>query len=344
MPRILNDRHVDQLLPPAAALTDVRTAFELLAAGEAQDEPRRRTGAGTVTLNVMSAIVPKLDAIAVKSYPVVRSGTNRGSVITLVLYSVETGAVRGVLQADLLGRRRTSAASALATQAMARTDSSTVCLLGTGFQAPAQIAALVEVMPRVRTVLVVGRNVDRAAAVAAGLREAYPWLHIESGDRPERAVPRADVVITATGATEPLFDGALLRPGTHVNAVGSNHAQRRELDSTTLRRANCVAVDSAAVARLECGDLLANGLDPRMAVEFADIVVGATRGRENEDDITVFESHGLAVQDLVCAMRVVGAAAEAELGSVVYLGGEPDAGEGAVVHQHDSEQGQRRNA
>ncbi|GAA1210482.1 ornithine cyclodeaminase family protein [Prauserella alba] len=344
MPRILDDGDVDRLLPPSAALAGVRTAFTLLAAGQVQDEPRRRTHAGTATLNVMSAIAPTLDAIAVKSYPVIRSETNRGSVITLLLYSVETGLLRGVLKADLLGRRRTSAASALATEVMARPDSSTVCLLGTGFQAPAQIDALVEVLPRLHTVLVVGRSADRAAATASVLRQAHPRLHVESGESPTEAVPRADVVVTATGAAEPLFDGGLLRPGTHVNAVGSNHAERRELDRTTFRRTAQVAVDSAAVARLECGDLLANGLDPDIAVEFADVMAGDVTGRTSEDDITVFESHGLALQDLVCAVRVLEAADEAGLGSVADLGAAADVGEWTTVPRHDPERSQRRDA
>ncbi|MBK1787562.1 ornithine cyclodeaminase family protein [Prauserella cavernicola] len=316
MPRILDDQHVDGLLPPSAALADVRTAFGLLAAGEATDEPRRRSAAGTVTLNVMSAIAPTLDAALVKSYPVVRAGTNRGSVITVLVYSCASGELRGLLRADLLGRRRTAAASALATSVLARPESGTVCLLGTGFQAPAQVSALTEVLPQLRTVLVVGRDADRAASTANILRAAHPGLDVESGTSPEHAVPRADVVVTATGSAEPLFDGRLLRPGTHVNAVGSNHAARRELDRATFQRAAHVSVDSAAVARLECGDLLANGLDPAEASEFADVLAGRAAGRTDGDEITVFESHGLAIQDLVCAVRVLGAAAEAGVGTV----------------------------
>ncbi|MDI2032476.1 hypothetical protein QFW96_27910 [Saccharopolyspora sp. TS4A08] len=275
MPRILTDHDVDALLPPPRALADVRTAFELLGAGEAWDEPRRRSTGGNVTLNVMSAIAPTLDAVAVKSYPVVRTGTNRASAIAVVVYTCET-----------------------------------VCLLGTGFQAPAQVSALVDVLPKLRRVLVVGRDATRAAATAGGLRLAHPRLDVEAGTSPERAVPRADVVITATGAVEPLFDGGLLRAGTHVNAVGSNHAARRELDRSAFQRAAHVAVDSAAVAALECGDLLANGLDPAEATEFADIVAGRVPGRGDGDDITVFESHGLAIQDLVCAVGVLDGARE----------------------------------
>ena len=259
MPRIIDDTVVDQLLPPAAAVASVETAFDLLAAGTAQDQPRERSSAGGVTLNVMSAIAPTLDAVVVKSYPVVRSGTHRASVITILVYGHRTGELRALLQGDLLGRRRTAAASAVAARAMARPESSTVCLFGTGYQAPAQVTALAEVLPKLDTVLVVGRTAERAEATARALRSSLPRLRVESGTSPERAVPRADVVVTATGSGEPLFDGALLRPGTHVNAVGSNDARRRELDATVFRRAAHVVVDSVEVARKECGDLLANG-------------------------------------------------------------------------------------
>ncbi|WP_020495723.1 ornithine cyclodeaminase family protein [Sciscionella marina] len=337
MPRVLDDQHIDGLLPPEAALADVRTAFELLAAGEAWDEPRRRSGVGRVRLNIMSAIAPALDTIVVKSYPVVRAESNRASVITVLVYSCASGELRGLVGADLLGQRRTAAASALATEVLARPDSATVCLLGTGFQAPAQITALAGVLPKLRTVLVVGRDPDRASRTAAALREAHPWLDVEPGISAEHAVPRADVVVTATGAAEPLFDGGLLRAGTHVNAVGSNHAARRELDRTSFHRAAHVSVDSAAVAALECGDLLANDLDPGEASEFSAVLTGSVPGRVDGDDITVFESHGLAIQDLVCAAGVLDRAQKAGIGTVIDLGTDP------VAREHEPDRSQRRD-
>ena len=316
MPRILDDTVVDHLLPPGAALACVETAFDLLASGAAHDQPRARTTMDGVTLNVMSAIAPTLDAAVVKSYPVVRTGTYRASVITILLYDA-SGRLRALVQGDLLGQRRTAAASAVATRAMARPDSSTVCLFGTGFQAPAQVTALVDVLPKLDTVLVVGRSTERAEVTARILRERHPRLRVEPGTNAEDAVPRADVVVTATGAAEPLFDGNLVRPGTHVNAVGSNDARRRELDATVFRRAAHVAVDSPTVAVVECGDLLANGLDPATATPFAEVHAGRVPGRTDTADITVFESHGLALQDLVCAVRVLDAADASDLGALV---------------------------
>jgi ornithine cyclodeaminase/alanine dehydrogenase len=315
--RIIDDTVVDALLPPPAAAAAVGTAFDLLAAGTAHDTPRERSAAGGVTLNVMSAIAPTLDAVVVKSYPVVRTGTHRASVITILLYGHRTGELRALLQGDLLGRRRTAAASAVATAAMARPESSTVCVFGTGYQAPAQVVALAGALPKLDTVLVVGRDAERAEATARQLRGALPGVSVQAGTSPDDAVPLADIVVTATGASEPLFDGNLLRPGTHVNAVGSNAAARRELDTTVFRRAAHVAVDSVDVARAECGDLLANGLDPATATPFAAVRAGRAAGRTHADEITVFESHGLALQDLVCAVRVLDAAAAADLGATV---------------------------
>jgi ornithine cyclodeaminase/alanine dehydrogenase-like protein (mu-crystallin family) len=317
VPLILDDDAVDRLLPPAIAVGCLDTVFELLAAGVAADQPRQRGALGGVTLNVMSAIAPTLDALAVKSYPVLAAGGNRATVITVVVYGHRDGRLRGMVRGDLLGQRRTAAASAVAARAMARPDSATVCLLGTGFQAPAQVSALVEVLPKLAAVLVVGRARDRAESTAATLRAAHPRLRVVAGTDPADAVPRADVVVTATSAAEPLFDGALLRPGTHVSAVGSNHAGRRELDASVFRRAAHVVVDSKAVAATECGDLLANGLDPGVATEFAEVHAGRAPGRTHRDDITVFESHGLALQDLVCAVRVLDAARAAGLGTAL---------------------------
>lgn len=319
MLRILDDEVVDRVLDPSTALEAVGTAFELLATGGAVDHPRERTTAGGTTLNVMWAAAPSLDALTVKSYPVVRPSSGRGSVISLLLYGHATGELRALLQADLLGRRRTAAVSALASRAMARSDSTTLALLGTGYQAPAQVDALATVLP-LREVVVVGRDPARAEATAEGVRTAHPALHVETCTDADSAVARADVVVLATSAVEPVFDGRALRPGTHVNAIGSNRADHRELDRTALARAARIVVDSHVTAGRECGDLLTHGLDPSdpaVTSELAAVHAGAEPGRLDADDITVFESHGLALTDLVCAVRVLAAAEAAGLGAAL---------------------------
>jgi ornithine cyclodeaminase/alanine dehydrogenase-like protein (mu-crystallin family) len=121
----------------------------------------------------------------------------------------------------------------------------------------------------------------------------------------EEAVRAADVIVTATGAAEPVFDGAWVRPGTHVNATGSNAREKREVDRTLLDRAAVVVTDDREVAQLDCGDLHRNGWDPATVPTLGELLLGSTPGRRGDDDITLFESQGLAIQDVVCAAYVL---------------------------------------
>jgi ornithine cyclodeaminase/alanine dehydrogenase len=313
---LLDETSVAQLLTPRVALEGVELAFRLLAEGVAVNEPRRRTSADGTTLNVMWALAPTLDALAVKSYPVVRSDVSQAAVILVTLYRHSTGECLGVVQGDLLGQRRTAAATALAIRTAARQESRTMAVFGTGYQAAGQVEAAVEVLPGLREVNVVGRTPQRRDAFIDRLSVRFPELHVTAVDA-ETAVRSADVVITATGATEPVFDGTWLKPGTHVNAIGSNQARSREIDLVTLDRSAAVIVDSRDVAALEGGDLLANGFAVERAVELGEVLVGQAAGRRTQDDITVFDSHGLALQDLVCGVHVLQDAERQGLGRSV---------------------------
>lgn len=316
MTLLVDEETVATLLTPAEALTSVEQAFRLLADGQACNEPRHRSHASGTSLNVMWAAAPSLDALAVKAYPVVAAGVNRASLILVTLFSHSTGRCLGMVQGDLLGQRRTAAASALATRLMARPESGVLTLFGTGYQAASQVHAIASVLPRLRDVLVVGRNRAREASFVSKLAHELPGLRVAAAS-PENAVRAADVIVTATAAASPLFDGAWLQPGTHVNAIGSNRADHRELDLTTLRRAAHVVVDSRATAAIECGDMLANGLSVSAATELASVVAGRVPGRRDSADTTVFESHGLALQDLVCGLHVLRAVQARGLGQEV---------------------------
>jgi ornithine cyclodeaminase/alanine dehydrogenase len=313
---LLDEGSVAQLLTPRVALDGVERAFRLLAEGLAVNEPRRRTAAGGTTLNVMWALAPTLDALAVKSYPVVRSDVSQAAVILVTLYRHSTGECLGLVQGDLLGQRRTAAATALAIRALARPESRVLTVFGTGYQASGQVEAAVEVMPHLREIRVVGRTPQRRDAFVDRLTVRFPELGVTAQDA-EAAVRAADVVITATGSTEPVLDGAWLAPGTHVNAIGSTQAGSREIDLRTLESAAAVVVDSRDVAALEGGDLLANGFAVDRTVELGEVLVGTAGGRRSDDDITVFDSHGLALQDLVCGLHVLQEAGRRELGQSV---------------------------
>lgn len=313
----LSERDVAELLPVDDAIAAVEQAFRLLTEDEAVNAPRQRSRAGVTTLNVMWAIAPSLDVMGVKTYPVTRTDVSKGSVLTVVLYACSSGDLLGVIEADLLGQRRTAAASAVATRALARPESETLAVFGAGYQAEAQVRAVARVLPRLRCVRVVGRSPARRDAFVASLRDEL-GLDVRVAD-PEEAVRSADVIVTATGSTEPLFDGAWMRPGTHVNAIGSNLPTGREVDRATLTRAARIAVDAADVAASESGDLLLNGVPVQRTTELGRIVVGAATGRRSSEDITVFESQGLAVQDVVCGAHILRRAREGGRGQRLPL-------------------------
>jgi ornithine cyclodeaminase/alanine dehydrogenase len=251
----------------------------------------------------MWAIAPPLGVMGVKSYPIVRTDVTQGSSLTLVVYGLPDGKLEAIFEADTLGQRRTGAASAVATKNLARPESEVLTVFGAGWQAESQVTAVAQVLPRLRRVLVVGRSEDKRDKFVAKMRSEV-GLAVE-GAATEEAVRAADVIITITGSAEPLFDGAWLKPGTHINAAGSNFADKRELDAETVRRAARVVADSAEVARLESGDLIDNGFDWERLDELGSVVVGEAPGRRTEQEITIFESQGLALEDLACAVEVL---------------------------------------
>jgi ornithine cyclodeaminase/alanine dehydrogenase len=308
MALLLTEAGVDGLLSMSMAIAAVEEAFRLLARGEAENFPRQRGGPPGAVLNVMWAVAPGIGQMAVKSYPVVREDVPQSSTSTLVLYGLPEGQIRGILQADTLGQRRTGAATAVATRLMARHDSEGATVFGAGWQARGQAEALVEVLPNLTRLLLVNRDADRGQKAAAELEERLS-VAVELSD-PETGVRRADVIVTATGAADPLFEAEWVQPGTHINAVGSNYREKAEIDGALVHSAAVVAVDSLDVARLESGDLLRAEYDFGALVELGDMVVGRRPGRSSPEEVTLFESQGLAIEDLVCGHIVLREAAE----------------------------------
>jgi ornithine cyclodeaminase/alanine dehydrogenase len=308
----LDDEFVGTHLSTAEAFDCVERSFRLLADGSATNAIRRRSQSGTAVLNVMWALAPTEGTMGVKSYPVVRTDVTQGTVLTLLLYSMETGELLAVMKADRLGQIRTGAATAVATVAMARPESEVLAIFGTGYQAETQVRALAAAMPNIRSVRVVGRSAARRDSF---IQRMSTELRLEFAPaEPEAAASAADVIVTATGSADPVLCGAWLRPGVHVNAVGSNVLTKREVDREVLERAALILVDDRDVAQADCGDLVANGWDVHSVGTVGELLTGRTPGRSSDDDITVFESQGLALQDVVCAALLMSRAREQGLG------------------------------
>ena len=310
---LLREADVRQLLTMDAALPVIEDAFASLASGDAVNVPRVRGVLPEATLNVLAAVSRKLDAAVVKSYPVIRQDVTVGSSLTLLLYRISTGALDAILEASVLGQIRTGAASGVAAKHMARPDSRVMTLFGAGFQAQSQVEALKRVLPSLERINLVSRSPERARQFCSDVMAAVDVEVVPTQDV-EQAVAAADVVTTATGSARPLFDGAWLRPGVHVNAVGSNYAEKRELDAVAVRRASRIVVDDIAVAKMESGDLIGVDLDWSPIRPLSDVVAGRAPGRASRDEITLFESQGLGLEDLAVACHVVRRARESGCG------------------------------
>jgi alanine dehydrogenase len=262
-----------------------------------------------------------LEAAAAKVVSVNPGNTGRGLPMihaVVLAIDVETGRLQALMDGTWLTALRTGAVGGLAADLMARADARVVALFGAGVQARTQLEA-VRCVRDVHEVRVVSRSGASAASLAAELSgvDARPV------DDPEEALAGADIVIAATSSATPVFEGALVEPGTHVTGVGSFTPDMREVDSTLVQRAR-VVVDQREAILEEAGDIVGpvreGVVDPSvMVAELGDLVLGRVLGRTDDDEITFFKSVGNAVQDLAVATRVLEKATRAGLGIVVEL-------------------------
>ena len=293
------EHDVQELLPMSDAIRLMRLAFERLSAGEALNQPRRRLTLPTrSTLHYMAASDGKY--FGAKIYA---TNPGYGAHFIFLLYAAEDARPLAHFEANYLGQIRTGAVSGLATQLMARPDASSLGIIGSGFQARSQLSAMAAVRP-IRKASVWSRDAEKRARFAAESSAAFR-IPVTAAETAEQAVTGMDIVVTATNARDPVIASAWIAAGTHVNAMGSNQASRRELPAELVLRADRIAVDSLEQAHMESGDLLlalpAAEWNRLKLCEVKDVVAGKIPGRANPREVTIFKSNGLAVEDVICA-------------------------------------------
>jgi alanine dehydrogenase len=298
----LSESDVLATLSMSQAIKLLDGAFHRLADGSAVNHPRRRVilPTGSV-LHYMAAGTPEY--FGLKAYSV---NAKTGAHFEVLLYRSSDGMPLATLEANQLGQIRTGAASGLATKYLAREDASVAAIIGSGFQAETQLQAIATVR-RLREVRVWSRKEEKREQFARRCSEKFQ-LNVIAKPSARECVEGADIVTTATSSKEPVIESAWLASGAHVNAAGSNWADRRELpENLVYGRASLVAVDSIEVAKLESGDLLIplrNSNRTFPGVELSEIVSGKRPGRTGADQITIFKSNGLAVEDVIVAGHV----------------------------------------
>jgi ornithine cyclodeaminase/alanine dehydrogenase-like protein (mu-crystallin family) len=309
----LNEDDVRRFLPMGDCIHLMKEAFDQLASGDAVNHPRRRLVLGNkAALHYMAGGTPRYFGAKVYS-----SHPRHGARFCFLLYRTEDGAPLAYLDANYLGQIRTGAATGFATKLMARPESRTVCIIGSGFQARTQLEAVAAAL-NIESARVWSRSSEKREAFAKECAAAFN-LNVRACDTAEEAVRGADILVTATNSPEPVVDSAWIQPGCHINAVGSNHPRRRELPADLVRRASLIAVDSREQSLMESGDLLLSleEADWQRVVELQDVAQGRF-SRSSSDQITLFKSNGLAVEDVVAAGLVYERAISANAGREAY--------------------------
>lgn len=311
MTLLLTENEVENLLDMSSTLDAVEEILRQHAEGRATNRARRRVALPTGGLNVMFAGAPEIGALGLKAYTIARSGAR----FYTMLFDPEGGDLLAIIQSDKMGQLRTGAASGVATKHLAREDATTLGVYGAGWQAESQLEAIAAVRDLER-VIVHSRSEEKRKAFAEKMGEKL-GMEIETTSAPEEAAAQ-DIVVTVTSSKEPVLLGEWLRPGAHVNAAGSNMLFKAEIDREVVKRASFVCVDSREELGLEAGDLMPSletgVILPEEVHELGQVIAGHLPGRHGPEDITLFASQGLALEDMAAARIVYDRAVEQDVG------------------------------
>ena len=312
MALFLSENDVKQILTVEMALAGVESAHRDLALGQALDTPRARTRLPQTALHILQGGLPAQGILGYKAYTSNRSG-NR---FLVHLFDAASGQLKAIIEADYLGMIRTGAASGVAAKWLAKPGSKIAGVFGAGWQAEGHVRAICAALP-LECVKVFSRKTERLQAFCERL-SGITGVAVVPAESAEATVRGSDLIGTVTTAAQPLFDAAWLEPGMHINAAGSNALIRQELSEAAVRRCDLLTVDAVPTALAEAGDLLPllekGRLHSRQLLELGEIIVGRHAGRASSEQITLFESQGMAIQDLAVALRVLAAAEASGMG------------------------------
>ncbi len=324
---IIGQEDLRRLLPMEQCIDAVKGALTDLANGGGIQPLRpvmwmpERVGA----LGMMPGHLSSINTLGIKTVTVFpgNAGTEFDSHQgTVMLFDDSNGRLKAIVDASEITAIRTGAASAVATDILARANSSTLAILGSGVQATTHLEAIPLVRP-IEKVRIWSRNSENARLLAE--RVAGSNLEVQVLGSVDEAVDGADIVCTTTAAPTPILTGHMLATGMHINAVGSSVPFARELDSAAMARAR-LFVDRRESTLNESGDFLIAReegaiTDDAIIAEIGEVLTGASVGRRSDDEITLFKSLGLAVEDIAAADLVYKNALASHSGMSVKIGG-----------------------
>ena len=317
--RILSAADVRAALPMSRAITAMRHAYSQLSAGKAIAPPRQHINSDKGVTLIMTAYLPENSEFGIKVVSVYdeNPAINLPRITaTVLVLDPETGLPKAFMDGTSITAIRTGAGGGVAADLLARHNAKKVGLFGAGVQARAQLQAVMNVRD-ITCVNLISRTQSSAQQLASEIATWDDAPEVNLTSTPQEVVMDADIVICATTSATPLFDGNDLKPGTHITAVGTFVPEKREVDTTTIRRANRIVVDSREACSEEAGELIMPNTEAD--AEIGEIVNGDKPGRQADDEITFFKSVGVAVQDAVAAAAILKEAEKKDLGTLLEM-------------------------
>ncbi len=318
MVKYLREADIKQLLTMDIALEWTGRALRDRALGQAIDIPRVRTHIPQGIQHILQAAAPNLGYIGFKNYYT----RPTGKTFYVQLIEIESAKLAAIIEAIWMSMVRTGAASGVATQALANPEASVVGQIGAGFQGIGQLEAVCAVR-KIKKAKVYSRNRERLEAFCRTMSQQL-GIPVEPAATAHDAVRDSDIINVITKSATPVLEGAWLEQGQHINAAGSNALNRAEIDETTVERCNLITVDSRGTAEAECGDLYPLVKRGRMTwddfTEIGDVLAGKDHGRSSSGDITLYESHGMGIQDLYVGAKMLELARAGKVGVDLPIG------------------------
>lgn len=317
--RILSATDVRASLPMPKAIDAMRHAYGQLSAGKVVMPPRQHISTDNGVTLIMPAYLAEHGDFGIKVVSVYDENPNLNLpriTATVLVLDPATGAPKALMDGASLTAIRTGAGGGVAADLLARKEVKTVGLFGAGVQARAQLQAVMSVR-NIEKVNLISRTQSSAQQLTSEISEWTDAPTVNMVIQPQDVVQDADIVICATTSATPLFDGNDLKQGTHITAVGTFVPEKREVDTTTIRRANRIVVDSREDCLEEAGDLIIP--NAQIDAEIGEIINGDKVGRQSDDEITFFKSVGVAVQDAVAASVVLAEAEAKSLGNIIQM-------------------------
>ena len=318
--RILSASDVRAALPMPKAIDAMRHAYSQLSADKVTAPPRQHLSTDKGVTLIMPAYLPERSEFGIKVVSVYDDNPNLDLpriTATVLVLDPATGTPTAFMDGASLTAIRTGAGGGIAADLLARQDTKKVGLFGAGVQARAQLQAVMAVRG-IACVNLISRTEVSAQRLATEISEWTDTPKVNIVSTPQEVIEDADIVLCATTSATPLFDGNDLQPGTHITAVGTFVPEKREVDTTTIRRSDRIVVDSRETCLEEAGDLIIP--NAQIDAEIGEILNGDKPGRESDSEITFFKSVGVAVQDAVAGAAVLTEAETKGLGTLIEIG------------------------